>query len=78
MKAGRGSGNVLSRATAYLAAGFFITSIALTIIARTTTNSESKIDAIKVEGQKDAGKVLDQLKPVEKKAPEGPVVPKAE
>jgi len=30
---GRGSGNVLTRTTAYLAAAFFVTSIALTVLA---------------------------------------------
>ncbi len=78
MMSGRGSANVLSRSTTILAAGFFITSIALTVLARTTTTNESKIDSIKVEGQKDPGKVLDQIKPAEKKQPEGPVVPKPE
>lgn len=78
MMTGRGSGNVLSRATAMLAAGFFLTSIALTILARNTSNSESKIDQIKVEGQKDPGTVLDTDKAPEAKKPEGPVVPKPE
>lgn len=78
MMTGRGSGNILSRATAMLAAGFFLTSIALTILARNTSNSESKIDQIKVEGQKDPGTVLDTDKAPEAKKPEGPVVPKPE
>ena len=60
------------------AAGFFLTSIALTILARNTSNSESKIDQIKVEGQKDPGTVLDTDKAPEAKKPEGPVVPKPE
>lgn len=84
MMSGRGSANLMSRTTAILAAAFFVTSITLTIIARTTGTNESKIDAIQVDAPKDAGSVLDGLPPAKtpasppEKAPEGPVVPKPE
>ena len=75
---GRSSANLLTRTTAVLAAGFFLTSIALTILARTSADTESKLDAIKVDAPKETGKVLDQIAPVTPKQPEGPVVPKPE
>lgn len=78
MMSTRGSGNALTKATAFLAAGFFITSITLTIMARTSTTEESKIDNIKVEGKQDAGTPPAPPKPEEAKQPETPVVPKPE
>jgi len=77
MTSGRGTGNLLSRTTAILAACFFASSIGLTVLARTTTTSESKIDAIKVDGPKKAGKVLDGIPtpPAAPKKLDGPVVP---
>ncbi len=41
---GRGSANALTRATAFLAAGFFITSIALTVLASHGSGSRSILD----------------------------------
>ena len=79
MTSGRGQANLLSRTTAILAACFFVTSIGLTVLARTNTTSESKIDAIKVDGKKNTGKVLDGLvPPVAPKKQDGPVVPTPE
>jgi preprotein translocase subunit SecG len=79
MMSGRGQGNILTKTTAILAACFFMTSIGLTVIARNNTTSESKIDAIKVDGQKKSGKVLDGLVPAaEPKKQDGPVVPTPE
>ena len=79
MTSSRGQANLLSRTTAILAACFFVTSIGLTVLARTNTTSESKIDAIKVDGQKKSGKVLDGLvPPVAPKKQDGPVVPTPE
>ncbi len=77
MKSGRGSGNLLSRTTAILAACFFASSIGLTVLARTTTTNESKIDSIKVDGPKKSGKVLDGIPtpPAAPKKLDGPVVP---
>jgi preprotein translocase subunit SecG len=42
---GRGQTNFLTRTTAYLAAGFFATSIALTLIANQKPSSRSILDA---------------------------------
>lgn len=42
---GRGTANFLTRATAALAAAFFVTSIALTLIARQGSHSVSPLDA---------------------------------
>lgn len=81
MMSGRSSANLMTRTTAILAAAFFVTSIALTIIARTSNNQDSKLDAIKVDAPKDPGSVLDGLPPAktpEPKAPDAPVVPQPE
>ena len=84
LTSGRSAANAMTRTTAILAAGFFLTSIALTILARTSTTSSSKIDAIKVEDVKTPAKATDKPAPAEQpKAPvvpkvDGPVVPKAE
>lgn len=42
----RGQGNALSRATAFLAVGFFVTSIALTVVAQTGGGGSSILDQI--------------------------------
>ena len=42
----RGQANALSRATAFLALGFFLTSISLTVIAQTGGGGSSILDAI--------------------------------
>ncbi|MBV6659202.1 MAG: preprotein translocase subunit SecG, partial [Devosiaceae bacterium] len=42
----RGQANVLTRATAFLALGFFATSIALTILAQTAAGPSSILDQI--------------------------------
>jgi preprotein translocase subunit SecG len=75
---GRGQANALTRATAILATCFFLTSIALAVLAGTTTKSRSVIDdaASKLPAQSaPAGGVLDQLKQIDQKAPSGPQVP---
>jgi len=41
MMSGRGSGNVMTRTTAYLAAAFFITSISLTVLAELRSTGPS-------------------------------------
>ena len=84
LSSGRSAANAMTRTTAILAAGFFLTSIALTVLARTSTTSSSKIDAIKVEGAetpaKETGKAVPEKQPEGPAAPkvDGPVVPKAE
>lgn len=77
MMSGRSTANLMTRTTAVLAGGFFLTSIALTILARNATTVESKIDSIKVEAPKDAGKVLDGLTPSKADTPATPVTPGA-
>jgi preprotein translocase subunit SecG len=42
---GRGAANLLTRVTAFLAAGFFATSIILTVIARSTVTAPSILDS---------------------------------
>ena len=42
MMSGRGAANLMTRTTAILAAAFFLTSIALTILARGPASTESK------------------------------------
>jgi preprotein translocase subunit SecG len=74
---GRGQANALTRATAILATLFFITSLALTILASYTRGQksifESPASAPASSSQAPAqpkGTVLDQLKAREKSAPE--------
>ncbi|MFZ5834821.1 MAG: preprotein translocase subunit SecG [Pseudomonadota bacterium] len=42
---GRGAANLLTRSTAVLAAGFFVTSIILTVLARDTVTAPSILDS---------------------------------
>ena len=75
---GRGQANALTRATAILATCFFLTSIALAVLAGTASKPRSVIDdaASKLPAQSaPAGGVLDQLKQIDQKAPSGPQVP---
>jgi preprotein translocase subunit SecG len=69
----RGAANVLTRTTAVLAVAFFITSIALTMIARKQHAPSSVFDEVKPaeSGQQPATPVLPQLPP----ANQGPQVP---
>lgn len=60
----RGQGNVLTRSTAILAAAFFATSIALTILARMSGGGGSILDAAPLQGQPGSGGILDQLEPL--------------
>ena len=82
----RGVGNALTRTTAYLAVGFFCTSIALTVIA-THRGSGSVIDQVTppastsgngqapAEGSGTGGSVLPKLAPAAPAAPSQPQVP---
>jgi preprotein translocase subunit SecG len=74
----RGTANVLTRATAILAAGFFVTSLVLSIIAGHERKPTSIIQAPASQG----GGVLDQLRggptqPGAPAAPAGPAAPAA-
>jgi preprotein translocase subunit SecG len=73
----RGTTNVLTRTTALLAAGFFATSLVLSILAGMHRSGGSILGgatpsaptAPSTPGKPPAGGVLDQLKKMEKKAP---------
>jgi preprotein translocase subunit SecG len=69
----RGQGNVLTRSTAILAAAFFATSIALTILARVSGGGGSILDAAPLQGPAGSGQgILDQLGPLTTPAPATP------
>lgn len=70
---GRGAANLLTRATAVLAAAFFATSIALTVIARHGTPQGSAIDR-PAAGKLEPGKGTPS--PTPKEAPKGGVLDK--
>jgi preprotein translocase subunit SecG len=78
---GRGQANALTRATAILATLFFITSLALTILASYTHASKSIFEspaattAPAPATDQPKGTVLDQLKQMEKAAPAAPPAP---
>ncbi|MHC5653567.1 preprotein translocase subunit SecG [Stappia sp.] len=87
MMSARGSANVLTRATAVLAAVFFATSLALAIVARMGDRPASILDAAPgapvapAAGTTGTGNgVLDQLKPPAPAEPQpsGPQVPAAQ
>lgn len=82
----RGTANVLTRATAVLAVAFFLTSLGLSLIAKTGDRPSSVLDAVPatqdqpVPGSEDSGGgsgngILDALRPQE---PSGPQVPAAQ
>jgi preprotein translocase subunit SecG len=74
MFSSRGAANVLTRATAGLAAAFFLTSIALTILARGEGTPGSVFDGMQTNGQsapQEPGGVLPRLPD----APTAPQVP---
>ncbi|MGV2979061.1 preprotein translocase subunit SecG [Camelimonas sp. ID_303_24] len=81
---GRGQANALTRATAILAALFFVTSLGLTVLASMSRGGGSILDrnlpAQTVPGTPGApagGGVLDQLKQMQKQAPAAPAAPAA-
>ena len=75
----RGTANVLTRATAILAGGFFLTSLALSIIA-----GHSRAPTSIIPAQQQGGGVLNQLgggsqqQPAAPAAPGGPQVPQSQ
>ena len=81
----RGTANVLTRATAILAAGFFLTSLALSIIASherkpATVIPASQSGAPSAPAPTNQGGVLNQLQqgaPAAPTAPSGPQVPQS-
>jgi preprotein translocase subunit SecG len=68
---GRGQANALTRATAILATLFFITSLALTILASYTRAQKSIFEspAATTPADQPQGTVLDKLKQLQKTAP---------
>ncbi len=77
---GRGTANLLTRVTAGLAAAFFVTSIGLTLLARTGAKPVSPLDTPSAagtavpgtDGAKPSGGVLDSLEKGKQKLPEIP------
>ena len=58
----RGQANVLTRATAFLAVGFFATSISLTILAQTSAGPSSILDQIPdAQPSQDGSTLLEQI-----------------
>ncbi|WP_375569194.1 preprotein translocase subunit SecG [Ahrensia marina] len=58
----RGRANVLTRATAFLALGFFITSISLTVLAQTGAGPSSILDSIPdAQPSEDGSTLLEQI-----------------
>ena len=74
MFSSRGAANVLTRATAGLAAAFFVTSIALTILARDDQTPRSVFDGVQTEGQ-GVPQEQDDVLPRLPDAPTAPQVP---
>ena len=83
----RGTANVLTRATAFLAAGFFVTSLVLSILAGFDRKPKSIINSGAPAGQQapgapaplgqGGGGLLDTLRQQEQ-APAGPQVPQSQ
>jgi preprotein translocase subunit SecG len=72
----RGAANALTRATAILAAAFFLTSLSLSIIARYGAQPIDILDRVPVtEGGQNGGGVLDQLGGSDIPAPPAAVPP---
>jgi preprotein translocase subunit SecG len=71
---GRGTANLLTRATAALAAAFFVTSIGLTLLARNSARPVSPLDAASPSAPAKGG-VLDSLEKGKQKLP---AIPKSE
>ena len=75
---GRGQANALTRATAILGTIFFITSLALTVMANLGRSPQSIFDGVAPPSQSaPGGNVLDQLKQIENRQPQAPQAPAA-
>ena len=61
MMAGRGSANILTRITTFLAVGFFVTSLGLAVIAKQQTADSSVFDVEET--------VIEQKEPEDKPEP---------
>ncbi|HEX4890997.1 MAG TPA: preprotein translocase subunit SecG [Alphaproteobacteria bacterium] len=60
---GRGAANLLTRVTGFLAAGFFATSIVLTILARGTVTAPSILDSVPADEKPAAAPELPSVPP---------------
>ena len=70
---GRGTANLLTRITTVLAACFFVTSIALTILAQQSSEPTSILDnATQQPGQAPGPGILDRLRPPQPQGPQAP------
>ena len=75
---GRGQANALTRATAILGTIFFITSLALTVMANMGRAPKSIFDGVAPPSQSaPGGSVLDQLKQIEERQQQTPAAPAA-
>ncbi|MBX9760415.1 MAG: preprotein translocase subunit SecG [Beijerinckiaceae bacterium] len=79
---GRGQANALTRATAWLGAAFFFTSIVLTVLANLQRAPKSVFDQVQPQTQQSTpgqapagGSLFDQLQRQEQGAPAAPAVP---
>ena len=77
LMSGRGAGNVLTRVTAYLAAAFFVTSIALTVLADLRTTGPSLGDTPATTGD-GPSRSLPDLQPIIPPSTPQPEVPRPE
>ncbi|MGB8818487.1 MAG: preprotein translocase subunit SecG [Rhizobiaceae bacterium] len=74
----RGAANALTRATAILAAGFFATSLLLTVMARYGDKPTDILDNVPAGQQTDGKGVLDQLGGSQAKPADGAATPAAD
>ena len=78
---GRGAANLLTRATAILAAAFFLTSIALTILARQSAGPSGVLDELNRQqpsSPAQGGGILPKLQPDKPAEPATPQVPQSQ
>ena len=68
---GRGTANLLTRVTAFLAAAFFCTSILLTILARQSADPTSILEGVQTP-QQESGETAPDIAPLTPGLPEGP------
>ena len=73
---GRGTANLLTRVTAFLAAAFFCTSIILTILARQSVEPTSILDDAGTT-QQEGGEQAPDIAPLTPGLPEGPQIPQS-
>ena len=75
---GRGTANMLTRVTAFLAATFFCTSILLTILARQSAQPTSILDGAEPAQQGQSNDLSPSLPTLTPELPSGPQVPQSQ